>query len=95
MRGVWFAELTAQFPDGVWLIELAPVGDRAAVPDVVATTLGVTAQAGLSVTASVVRALSGRRLLILLDNCEHVLVEDGVHGASSKFAGYRPSSTKR
>ena len=67
------AELAAEFPDGVWMIELAPVGDPASVPDVAATTWGVTAQAGLSVTASVVRALSGRRLLILLDNCEHLL----------------------
>ena len=67
------AELTGEFADGVWLVELAPVGDPAAVPDVVATVLGVTPQAGMSVTASIVQALSGRRLLIVLDNCEHVL----------------------
>ena len=67
------AESTGEFPDGVWLVELAPVGDPAAVPDVVATTLGVTAQAGESVTAAVTQALSGRRLLLVLDNCEHVL----------------------
>ena len=41
------AELAAEFPDGVWLVELAPVGDPAAVPDAVATALGVTPQAGL------------------------------------------------
>jgi predicted ATPase len=57
----------------VWLVELAPVGDPAAVPDAVATALGVTPQAGLSVTASVARALAGRRLLVVLDNCEHLL----------------------
>ena len=34
---------------------------------------GVTPQAGLSVTGSITRALSGRRLLLLLDNCEHLL----------------------
>ncbi len=67
------AALTPEFPDGVWLVELAPVGDPAAVPDVVATTLGVTAQTGISVTSSVAQALSGRRLLVVLDNCEHVL----------------------
>ena len=39
----------------------------------VATVLGVTPQAGLTVTDSVAQALSGRRLLIVLDNCEHVL----------------------
>ena len=37
------AELAGEFPDGVWLVELAPVGDPAAVPDAVATVLGVTA----------------------------------------------------
>ena len=67
------AELITEFPDGVWLVELAPVGDPAAVPDVVATVLGVTPQAGLSVADSVAQALSGRRLLIVLDNCEHVV----------------------
>ena len=67
------AELVPDFPDGVWLVELAPVGDPAAVPDAVATALGVVQQAGLTVTASIAQALSGRRLLIVLDNCEHVL----------------------
>ena len=67
------AELTAQFADGVWFVELAPVGDPTAVPDAVATALEVTAQAGLTVSESLAVALSGRRLLIVMDNCEHVL----------------------
>ena len=67
------AELIPEFPDGVWLVELAPVGDPAAVPDAVATVLGVTPQAGRSVADSIAEALSGRRLLVVLDNCEHVL----------------------
>ena len=67
------AELAAEFADGVWLVELAPVGDAAAVPDVVARTLGVTSQASLTVTDSITQALEGRRLLMVLDNCEHVL----------------------
>ena len=67
------AEMTGEFPDGVWLVELAPVGDPAALPDAVASALGVTPRAGMSVTASIALALSGRRLLIVLDNCEHLL----------------------
>ncbi len=67
------AELVPDFPDGVRLVELAPVGDPAAIPDAVATALGITPQAGLTVTASIAQALSGRRLLVVLDNCEHVL----------------------
>ena len=67
------AELTDTFADGVWLVELAPVSDPAAVPDLVATALGVTPQGGMSVSESLALALSGRRLLIVFDNCEHVL----------------------
>jgi hypothetical protein len=66
----WVAE---DFPDGIWLVELAAVGDPAALPDVVATTLGISVQADRSVTESITEALVGRRLLLLLDNCEHVL----------------------
>ena len=67
------AELVAEFADGLWLVELAPVGDPAAVPDAVASVLGVTPQAGYTVTDSIAQAVSGRRLLLILDNCEHVL----------------------
>ena len=67
------AELVGEFGDGVWLVELAPIGDPAALPDAVASVLGITAQAGRSVTDGIAQALSGRRLLIVLDNCEHVL----------------------
>ena len=67
------AELVPGFGDGVWLVELAPVGDPGAVPDVVATALGITQQPGRTVTESVAEALAGRRLLVVLDNCEHVL----------------------
>ncbi len=71
------AELATEFPDGAWLVELAPVGDSGSVPDVVASALGVTHQGGLTATDAVVQALSGRRLLIVLDNCEHVLSAAG------------------
>jgi predicted ATPase len=67
------AGLADEFPDGVWLVELAPVGDPAAVIDAVATTLAITAQPGLSLTETVVDALRHQRILIVLDNCEHVL----------------------
>jgi predicted ATPase/class 3 adenylate cyclase len=66
----WVAE---DFPDGVWMMELAAIGDPGAVADMVATTLGITAQADRSVTESIAEALVGRRLLLVLDNCEHVL----------------------
>ena len=70
-------ELAGAFGDGVWLVELAPVGDPASLPDVAAAALGITPQPGLSVTAAVAQALAGRNLLVVLDNCEHVLAAAG------------------
>ncbi|HYZ68931.1 MAG TPA: adenylate/guanylate cyclase domain-containing protein, partial [Mycobacterium sp.] len=67
------ARQAANFRDGVWVIELAAVGDPAAVPDAVAAGLGITQQPGMSVTQSLAAALEGRSRLLIFDNCEHVL----------------------
>jgi predicted ATPase len=64
--------LADEFPDGVWLFELAAVTDPASVPGAVATVLGVTQQPEKSVTESVAAALEGRVRLLVFDNCEHV-----------------------
>src|SRR6202040_2192648 len=61
-----------EFPDGVWVFELAAVADPAAVPDAVAAVLGITQQPGRSVAQSVAAALEGRVWLLVFDNCEHV-----------------------
>jgi predicted ATPase/class 3 adenylate cyclase len=66
------AQLADEFPDGVWLFELAAVPDPAAVPDAVAAVLGITQQPGRSVSESVAAALEGRIRLLVFDNCEHV-----------------------
>jgi predicted ATPase/class 3 adenylate cyclase len=67
------AHLAHEFPDGVWLFELAAVTDPAAVPDAVAAVLGITQQPGKTVSESVAAALEGRVRLLVIDNCEHVL----------------------
>ncbi|KUI44708.1 cyclase [Mycobacterium sp. GA-1199] len=67
------ARLQPEFPDGVWMVELGPVTDPAAVPEAVAAVLGLSQQPGLSVADSVASALEGRVRLLLFDNCEHVL----------------------
>src|SRR6516165_8253917 len=67
------ARLADEFPDGVWVFELAAVCDPAAVPDAVAAVLGITQQPGKSVAGSVAAALEGRVRLLVIDNCEHVL----------------------
>jgi predicted ATPase len=66
-------QLADEFPDGVWIFELAAVIDPAAVPDAVAAVLGITQQPGKSVAESVAAALEGRLRLLVFDNCEHVL----------------------
>ena len=66
------ARLADEFPDGVWLFELAAVADPAAVPDAVAAVLGITQQPGKSLAESVAAALEGRVRLLVFDNCEHV-----------------------
>jgi predicted ATPase len=67
------AQLADEFPDGVWVFELAAVTDPAAVPDAVAAVLGITQQPGRTVRESVAAALEGRVRLLVIDNCEHVL----------------------
>jgi predicted ATPase/DNA-binding NarL/FixJ family response regulator len=67
------AELADEFPDGVWLVELAPVGDADSVADAIATALGVTPQGDARVIDTVAEAVAGRRVLVVIDNCEHVL----------------------
>ena len=66
------AGVADEFPDGVWLFELAAVADPAAVPDAVAAVLGITQQPGKTVTESVASGLEGRSHLLVFDNCEHV-----------------------
>ena len=66
------ARLADEFPDGVWVFELAAVTDPAAVPDAVAAVLGITQQPGKTVSESVATALEGRTRLLVFDNCEHV-----------------------
>jgi predicted ATPase len=67
------ARLVDEFPDGVWLFELASVTDPAAVPDAVAAVLGITQQPGKTVAESMAAALEGRVRLLVFDNCEHLL----------------------
>ena len=67
------ARSASAFPDGVWVIELAAIGDPAVVPEAVAAVLGITQQPGMSLADSIAAALEGRVRLLVFDNCEHVL----------------------
>ncbi|HEX2515206.1 MAG TPA: tetratricopeptide repeat protein, partial [Chloroflexota bacterium] len=67
------ALLVPHFPDGVWLVELAPLAEPDLVPQLVATTLGVEEEAGRSLTETLIDHLRSRQALVVLDNCEHLL----------------------
>ncbi|MEU6558285.1 ATP-binding protein [Nocardia nova] len=61
------------FGDGVWLVELGDTRDPALLGDVIATTLGLRSRGAGSIVDVLTRYLSARDLLIILDNCEHVI----------------------
>src|SRR5439155_2696499 len=67
------AEVVAEFRDGVWLCEFAPVTDPGAVWETLAASLHVRAFPGRSLEDSVLEYLTAKRLLLVLDNCEHLL----------------------
>jgi non-specific serine/threonine protein kinase len=69
------SELVGRFTDGVWLVQLAPINDPILIPQTIAAALGISVQGGRSILSRVSEYLRSRHLLLILDNCEH-LVED-------------------
>jgi predicted ATPase/DNA-binding winged helix-turn-helix (wHTH) protein len=61
------------FPDGVWFVDLAPVAEAERVATAVATTLDVREDINQPIHETLARHLAGQHLLLVLDNCEHVL----------------------
>ncbi|MCE7982695.1 MAG: hypothetical protein DYG89_16040 [Caldilinea sp. CFX5] len=67
------AAVQPHFPDGVWLIDLAPVTDPTLLPEVIADSLRVHGEVGRPLVASLLDWLQSKHLLLLLDNCEHLI----------------------
>jgi predicted ATPase len=67
------AEVLDDYPDGVWFVDLAPMTDERLVPQAAASVLGVKEEAGRPVLEALVKYVSDRKLLLILDNCEHLL----------------------
>jgi predicted ATPase/class 3 adenylate cyclase len=91
------AEVMPDFPDGAWLIELAPLADPAYLMPALAATFGLREVPGRPLAAVVTDYLRAKALVLLLDNCEHLidacarLADDLLHAAS----GLRIIATSR
>ncbi len=62
-----------RWPDGVWFVDLVPVTDEAQLAATIAATLGITDPRRRSIEDALVAHLAGRRALLVLDNCEHLV----------------------
>jgi predicted ATPase/class 3 adenylate cyclase len=67
------AEVLPRFRDGAWLVELAPVRDPDQVAGAVAAVFGVSARAGQNIEDALVEFLRTKQMLLVVDNCEHLL----------------------
>jgi predicted ATPase/DNA-binding SARP family transcriptional activator/DNA-binding CsgD family transcriptional regulator len=65
--------LVGAYPDGVWLVELASISEAELVPQSVARILEIREQPGLPLTDTLVDALRAKQMLLILDNCEHLI----------------------
>ncbi|MDT5013860.1 MAG: hypothetical protein QOD39_20, partial [Mycobacterium sp.] len=66
-------EIAAEFGDGAWYVDLAPIADPDVLPVAVIRSFGLPDQPGRSTTDIVLRFAGNRRILLVLDNCEHLL----------------------
>ncbi|HEY6831593.1 MAG TPA: winged helix-turn-helix domain-containing protein, partial [Pseudolabrys sp.] len=82
--------LLPDFEDGGWIVELASLSDPGLVPSTVASTLGLKLVGEIS-AESVARAVGGRHLLLVLDNCEHVI--DAAANLAETFTRLCPRTT--
>ena len=62
-----------RFRDGAWLCRLAPLDDATAVGHAIAAALRLQQRQGLDIESTVIEYLAPRELLLIVDNCEHLL----------------------
>jgi predicted ATPase/class 3 adenylate cyclase len=67
------ADLLDQYPDGVWMVELAPVSDAAGVGPAIAAAVRIGERAGGRAADTISASLRSRHLMLVLDNCEHLI----------------------
>ena len=91
------AELVSAYPDGAWLCELAAAEDAESMMQVIAALLGVQPRPGVSLAASVREFLAPKQVLVVLDNCEHLVSAAGrfVEALLRECGGVRVLATSR
>jgi predicted ATPase/class 3 adenylate cyclase len=67
------AEVLDRFPHGIWLVELATLSDPGRVPEAIAGAIDIRGEADRPPLDTLISALRSRQLLIVLDNCEHLI----------------------
>ncbi len=67
------SRVLVNYPDGVWLVRLDALADPDLVPAAIASVLDVREQPGRSLLDALTSALGARQLLLVLDNCEHLI----------------------
>jgi len=73
LAGEVIRQVAGRFADGVWVAELAAVAEPSQVPATIATVLGLHQAAGVPIADALAARLARQQLLLVLDNCEHVL----------------------
>jgi predicted ATPase/DNA-binding SARP family transcriptional activator/DNA-binding CsgD family transcriptional regulator len=66
-------DLVGAYPDGVWLVELAPLSEGELVPKTVAKAVGTQEQPGRQITDTLVHSMRSKEQLVVMDNCEHLI----------------------
>ncbi len=90
-------DLAGTYPEGTWFVNLAPLSEPELVPQAVAAALEVREQPGRPLTDTLADVLGGKNLLVLLDNCEHLIeaAADLVDVLLGRCSGLRVVATSR
>lgn len=88
------------YPDGVWFVDLGPLSSSDLVPDAIAEVLGIRARPGQTLTQSVAEYVGHQDALVVLDNCEHVVMASSAGPsdlggrAASASPGHQPGASR-
>jgi predicted ATPase/DNA-binding SARP family transcriptional activator/DNA-binding CsgD family transcriptional regulator/Tfp pilus assembly protein PilF len=91
------SDLVEAYPDGAWLVDLAPLAEAELVPQAVAQALGVREQPGQALLETLEDSLRSSKLLLVMDNCEHLVeaVATLVDALLDSCSGLRVLATSR